>query len=215
LPILSNAWIKKEIGKFSNLVSTSIDAMLLIALPMTVGTWILGVRIMEAVAGVEFADSGRVLNILIIATTIIYLNVAFSHAVVALDAQRKMLPVYGIVAIVTVSLYLWLIPMYGIWAAAWLTVFSEIVITLGNIYVTHQRTKIVFKPKATLASIGACILMAAAIWPLQSYFLPIPVLTGAFAYAIALYFLGGIPKDLLREILSSKRIGTPPPEVSL
>lgn len=213
LPILSNAWIKKEFNKFQKLISASVDAMLLIALPMTVGTWLLGVPIMRTVAGPEFADSGSILNILIIATAIIYLNVAFSHAVVALNEQRKMLPIYGIVAIATVSLYLWLIPVFGMWAAAWLTVISEIGITLGNIYFTHQRVPIVFKPKAFLASIGACILMAAVVWLLQSFSLLVPILAGTVTYTIALYFLGGIPKELLQEVLTSKRIATPPPDI--
>ena len=213
LPILSNAWVKKEFNKFQKFISASVDAMLLIALPMTVGTWLLGVPIMQAVAGPEFADSGSILNILIIATGIIYLNVAFSHAVVALDEQRKMLPIYAVVAVATVSLYFWLIPIFGMWAAAWLTVISEIGITLGNIYFTHQRVPIVFKPKTLLASLGACILMAAMVWVLRTSPLPISILAGAATYSIALYFLGGIPKELLQEVLASKRIATPPPDI--
>ncbi len=206
LPILSNAWAKREKEKFSKLVSASVDAMLLIALPMTVGTWLLGVPIMQAVAGPDFTDSGRVLNILIMATSIIYLNVAFSHAVVALNAQRKMLPVYAVVAVLTVAAYIWLIPTYGMWAAAWLTVISELGITAGNIYFTNKNVAISYKPKATFAAIGACILMAAAVYYVRGQWLPIPILTGAVVYAVALYLLGGVPKELIREVLSSKQV---------
>lgn len=214
LPILSNAWAKREKAKFSKLVSASVDAMLLIALPMTVGTWLLGIQIMRTVAGPEFTDSGRILNVLIIATSIIYLNVAFSHAVVALNVQRKMLPVYGVIAILTVGAYLWLIPIYGMWAAAWLTVISELGITAGNIYFTNQNARTKYRPKATLAAIGACILMAAAVWPLRDFWLPIPVLAGAVIYIGALYFLGGIPKELLSEIISSKKAPLPSESIS-
>ena len=209
LPILSNAFAKKDVPKFKNLVTNSIDVMLIFCLPMMAGTWILGERIMILVAGPEFAESGRILSILIVAVAAIYLNTVFSHIVVAIDGQRKMIPVYIAVAIAAVAGYLLFIPTYGMWAAAWLTVASEVLVGLGSIVVSHKAIPTEFKPRALLASIGASILMSIVVWTLRNQSVAIPILIGALVYAIAIYAMGGIRKETIQDILKAKTSNPP------
>jgi O-antigen/teichoic acid export membrane protein len=209
LPILSNAFAKKDFPKFKNLVTNSIDVMLVFCLPMMAGTWILGERIMTLVAGPEFAESGRILSILIVAVAAIYLNTVFSHIVVAIDGQRKMIPVYIAVAIAAVAGYLLFIPTYGMWAAAWLTVASEVLVGLGSAWVANRAVTTEFKPRVLLASIGATVLMTGLVWLLREQFIAIPVLAGALVYGLALYAMGGIRKETLQDILKAKTSNPP------
>lgn len=209
LPILSNAFAKKDFEKFTKLVTNSIDVMIIFCLPMIFGTWLLGERVMKLVAGPAFAESGRILSILIIAVAAIYLNTVFSHIVVAIDGQRKMIPVYVSVAIAAVLGYLLFIPTYGMWAAAWLTVASEVCVGLGSIVVANNAIKTVFNPRVLLASIGASVLMSAIVWFLRDQFVAIPVIVGMLIYAIALYLMGGIRKEALQEILKAKTLNPP------
>lgn len=210
LPILANAWAKKEKEKFTKLISASIDVMMIMLVPMIVGTWLLGTRIMTLVAGDDFASSGPVLSILIVAIGAIYLNTVFSHAVVALDKQRQMIPVYAGTAVVALIGYFALIPMFGMWAAAWITVASEIIVGTGSLFVTRRLVSIGYKMKVTLASFGAAAVMAGAVWLLRDFWLPIPIFSAIIVYAIALFLFGGVSKETLGEILRLKRKRQPP-----
>lgn len=209
LPILSNAYAKKDFSKFKKLVTNSIDVMLVFCIPMMVGTWLLGERVMSLVAGAEFMESGRVLWILIIAVAAIYLNTVFSHIVVAIDGQRKMIPVYIAVAIAAVAGYLLFIPTYGMWAAAWLTVASEVLVGIGSLVVAHRAVATEFKPRVFLASVGASILMACGVWITREQFVMVPILVGVTAYGLSLYLLGGIRKETLKDILGAKTSNPP------
>jgi O-antigen/teichoic acid export membrane protein len=205
LPLLSNAVAKKDTAQFRKLMSGSLDVMLLLAIPMIVGTWLLGPQLMVLIAGPSFVVSGEVLRILIIAVGAIFVNTIFSHVVVALNIQRKMLPVYAVVGVSTVILYLLLIPPFGMTAAAWLTVASECSVGLGSYLVSRKQAPIAYDPRATLASLGAAFVMAAVILLLGQLHVVLRILLGGTVYVGCLILFGGISKPLLQELLSMKK----------
>jgi O-antigen/teichoic acid export membrane protein len=134
LPLFSEAWSKRDLPRLSQLTRDSASALMLLIAPIVMGTLVLADRIMVLVAGEAFAASGPILRVLIVATGIIFMNVIYAHVVVAIQAQRKMLPLYILTAVIILLGYVIFIPRYGMWAAAWLTVASEILITTGVIY---------------------------------------------------------------------------------
>ncbi len=210
LPILSQAWAKRDTELFSRLIGRSIDLMWLLILPMVTGTFLLGPRLLTLVAGPNFAQSGEILRILILAVGMIFFNVIFSHVVVALNAQRKMIPIYIAVALITLAGYLLFIPSYGMWAAAWLTVFSEVAITGGALFVSRQQTKIPAGWKVPLAGLAASLVMGVILFGFSTLpTLPL-ILIGIICYFITAYLFGAIPKSFIREIISSKT-ATPSP----
>jgi len=202
LPILAKTWATKNHAYFSLLIARAIDVMMIFVIPLIVGTWILGKKIMIIVAGKNFALSGDVMKILIIAVGMIYLNTIFSHAVIALNVQRKMIPIYIVVALVTLVGYLLFIPTYGLWAAAWLTVFSETCVGIGSLVMTHRTTPLTFQPKTTIAACFATIIMSLVLLLLQNMWLPITINIGIIVYLFFLYVFGGVSKKTLEEILS-------------
>ncbi len=202
LPLLAKAWVTKNVARFQSLFRNSLVAMTLLAAPMIAGVFVLGEPIMTLIAGPNFIASGIVLKILIIATAIIFVGTVSSHAIVALDAQRKMLIIYSAVAIVTVVGYLLTIPRYGMWAAAWLTVGSEFCVALGSTVIALRISHTRLDPIPYLKILFATALMALAIFPLQRLWLPIPILTGAILYAALILVSGVISCDTLRKLLS-------------
>lgn len=215
LPILAHAWAKKDLPHFGRLVSASIDAMTLLVLPMIVGTWLLGRRIMTVVAGADFAASGDILGILIIAIGAIYLNTVFSHAVVAINAQRRMIPVYATAAVISLAAYILLIPAYGMWAAAWITVASEIFVGTGSYLLTRRASPFTWRLRPTFAAVAASAIMGAAVWPLREFWLPLPIAAGAAVYGVVVILLGGVSQDVIRDVLNLKKRTQPPlPPVS-
>lgn len=200
LPLLAKAYVKKDKDTLQKYISGSLDVMLLMAIPMVAGTWLLGTEVMRLIAGPDFVGSGEILRILVIAVAMIYLNTIFSHIVVAVNAQKKMLPVYAVVGLGTIALYFLLIPIYGVWAAAWLTVASEFVIGLGSLLVARRYLTITYRPKATLAALGATLVMTAVVIVTAAAPLAIRILLAASAYLGCVILFGGVSKDVLRDI---------------
>lgn len=209
LPIIARSWSTGNRERFSSLLARSYDVMTLLAAPLITGTFVLATRGMVLVAGKEFALSGDVLRILVLAAGLIFFGTVSSYAIVALDAQRKMLPIYIATAIVTLAAYVLLIPRYGIWAAAWLTVFSEGCVALGATLLILRLSKTTWHPAAALKAVFAALLMTAIMWPLRHLPLLIPILAGMTSYVLLILAFGAVSKDTLKELLSFRRDSTP------
>ncbi len=201
LPLLSQAAAANDRARFSRLVQRGFDGMAGMAVPLVVGGGILAQPLMGLVGGPAFAASAPLLAILLVATGIIFLAAVFGYAVVALGAQRRLIPWYAANAVGSLAAYGWLIPRYGALAAAWLTVGSELVILVAAAVVTYQQTRVLPHLRvAAVAGVAAAVmavsLLATPGWP------AIPrVALGGLVYLVALHALGGLPRGLLRQII--------------
>lgn len=200
LPILSQLRAKKETAQFSSIMGRSLEIMLLFTVPLMIGVWTLGPEIMSAVAGSAFVESGQILRVLVIGIAIIYFNTVTSHAIVALEAQKKMLPVYAVVAVLTLGSYLLFIPRYGMWAAAWLTVASEVVICTASTIITYRFHPFTLELKKSAAIVFSGIIMGCLVWPFRSLFLAIPLSIGAVSYVSCLFLFGAVTKDMIKQL---------------
>ncbi len=209
LPLFSNAWAKKDLPRFNQLVRQANNVIMLLAAPLALGTLVMGVPAMVFVSGHEFAESGQILKILAFAVSIIYLGTVSSHVVVAVNAQMKMLPVYISVAILTVAGYILLIPAYGMWAAAWLTLFSESLVALAATWIAFKAAPQGFSWSIIFKTIFASCVMALVILPIKDVWLPIPLLTGVAVYTLLIFLLGAISKSTLKEIFSWRKDNPP------
>lgn len=200
LPILSGMRAKNDTTQFSSMISRSLELMFLLIAPLMMGVWTLGPQLMAAVAGDEFFSSGRVLGILVIAVGFIYLNTITSHAIVALQVQRKMIPVYCVVAISTLIGYLILIPRFGMWGAAWLTVGSELAICAASTIVAYRAHPFRLHGRRLFGIIAATLVMGSLVWPLREYPLYFPLSVGVISYTLCVFLFGGVTKEMLKQL---------------
>ena len=70
LPLLTARWAKKNIKEFKNILQKAFDIMMIIAIPLIIGTQFTAAKIMVLVAGKKFFLSGPILQILIIANAL-------------------------------------------------------------------------------------------------------------------------------------------------
>ena len=200
LPIIAHAWKTGAKDAFHRLVQRSVDAMALVTFPMIFGTLAVATPVMTLVASDEFTMSGDVLRILILATGAIFMATVFSHAVVALDAQKAMLPWYIGTAIFAVIGYAYFIPLYGLWAAAWLTVATEVAVLVGNIVVTIQKGKRSFEWSTTFKAFVASVATYAVAWALLPLSLALAVLGGVAVYIILVFAMKAVTPEILKEL---------------
>lgn len=232
LPIITGAWQRNDREMFGRVLQRSFDALVFIAVPMILGTWLLSPAIIDVLAGSEFAPSIPVLNILIIATAAIFLGTLFGYVVVSLDKQRTMLWGYAFIAGTALAGYAVVIPRYSIIGAAWVTVYSEVTVMLIALVIVlrtaHVRLSVIRLFKSITASAAMVVgillsftglgalsfLLTGDEWfgiavsspsLLAAMQLVIALVIGAVVYGGMLLLLRAVTRDELREFISLRR----------
>ncbi len=213
LPILTAAWLESNHNYFKKVLQKSLDVMAIVAIPLVIGAQFLGEPIMIFVAGQDFILAGGILKILIFAVAAIFLGAMFSHAVIAIDKQKKMIGFYVFTSISSLIAYLYLIPRYSYFGAAGVTIYSEVMIAIFSAYCIFKYSR--FLPglkvslKALLAGAGMGLFIYLCPLRYQSTLggLILILVLASLVYFIFLYLLGGINSEDLKTIFKKQNKG--------
>jgi len=204
LPLLANSWIQKNKEEFKQRYQVAFDAMMILAIPMFTGLFLLSHKIMVLVAGPEFYISGNALQILSLAILGVFWAGIFGHLVVAVNLQKEVLWVYISNAIITFAGYMIFIPKYGMYGAAWMTVFSEwytaVMVTLVARKNVKDKIDYGFLRKVVLSSVVMGIII---VWLMKLPVLVI-IIISVLIYTIMLFATRAVSKNQLKDILSLK-----------
>src|SRR3989344_1142293 len=183
LPLLAFSWSRGNKEEFKKRYQQSFDAMMLFALPMMIGTIALANPIMKFIAGLQFASSGGILAILAIAVFGVYLGAVFGHSAVAIDKQKQTMWIYISDAVITLAGYLIFIPRFGLYGAAWMSVFSELyagaLLFLTIRHYSRERLRVKTLGKILLASLA----MGAALFFFNDLHVLWSILVGIVLYS--------------------------------
>jgi len=203
LPILTGAWLENNHAFFKKVLQKSFDFMALLVIPLVIGAQFLGQPVMLFVGGRDFVASGVILKVLIFAVAAIFLGTMFSHAVIALDKQKKMIGFYIFTGLSSLLAYFILIPKFSYFGAAGVTIYSEVLIAIFSAYCVYKYSH--FFPSLVVTGQA---LLAGFLMSLFLYLFPaqyqntlggviLIIILASLIYFISLYFLGGIrPEDL-------------------
>ena len=204
LPVATRMFVEKKIVDLKELLQKAFSALMIIGVPIVLGGILLARKLMVFVAGAEFAESGEILKILLLASFAIFVTTLSGYAIVALNKQKIMLWGYLTAAILTMIGYFYAIPIYGYWGAAWMTVFSEVFIMVWTLVVVWQTIKFFPKLKILGQSFMASSFMCLALLQVPSWPLWALLLIAVVVYFPVLYVLGGLKKETLKEIITIK-----------
>ena len=199
LPILTLEWANKNFIKFNQVLQKSFDAMIILALPLIVGAQLTAKPLMILIAGKDFAQSGDILKILILAIGFIFIGCLFAHAVISLDKQKNIIGAYIFTALTSLAGYLIFIPRFSYYGAAWVTVYSELAIMVFSLYIIIKYSN--FRPNLTvfLKSLAAALIMGLGVYLLMGKInLIFIILLAGSIYFISLYLFKGINKEDLK-----------------
>ncbi|MEK7097741.1 MAG: flippase [Patescibacteria group bacterium] len=204
LPIMTAAWAKNNTEDFKNILQKSFDVIIIIALPMLVGTQFVAAKTMVLVAGNDFALSGIILKILILAAGIVFIGTIFSHAIIAINRQKSLIWPYFFTSVTSLAGYFIFIPAYSYYGAAWVTIYSEATIALFTAYLLWKYAKILPNFKIFSKALVSSLLMAAALYAvsLANDNLVALIAAGTLSYSLSLYLLRGLNFISLKELLS-------------
>ena len=166
-PIVSSLY-KESIGSLKGVYKTSFRYLIMIALPIAVGTLLLSEHLIYTIYGEEYVKTIPALKILSLALVFIFVNYILMNILVAVDRQMTNAILAGTCVLVNIALNMCLIPHYGYLGAGTATVITEVVLfALGLHYVAKYICKInivavASKPLISVAIMGTFIILATA-----------------------------------------------------
>jgi O-antigen/teichoic acid export membrane protein len=197
LPILTARWAEANFEGFKNILQRSFDVLMIMIVPIVVGTQIVARQIMTLVAGPDFAASGQILQLLIFACGAVFCGNIFAHAIIAINQQKRIIKAYLFTAVTSLIGYLLFIPTFSYYGAAAVTIYSEIAIAVFSFYLVWQQTKFIPRLNVFAKTILAALIMSLPTYyfAINHYNLIITLTAAALVYAIALYLLRGLKKE--------------------
>ncbi|MFA6428545.1 MAG: flippase [Candidatus Buchananbacteria bacterium] len=204
LPILTTNWLKQDLIYFKKIFQTAFDFLIIVTVPIIFGCWVLAKPIILLIAGEAFLASAGILKVLIVATGIIFISSLFGYVIIAVNQQRKMIKFYFATAVISLLGYFLLIPRYSYWGAAYMTVLAELLIALTAGWMVYRLTKLQPDWQIFIKALLASLIMAGSLWPLANLNILLTVALGLLIYLVALYALGGINPELIKQLSWSK-----------
>lgn len=205
MPILSQHYQQKDIPAFTKLYQRSVNLLWMLAAPMIFGGFVLAQPLMLLLAGNDFTSDpavlGAIFRILILAVGAIYMGTLTGYVVVAVDRQRSIIWGYAFVAVTALAGYLLFIPPYGVYGAAWVTVYSECMMMFISTIVIYRATKALPAISGVARITLAATIMAGAVYLMQTWPLMIALLLGAMVYVGVLLVVKGITPEEIKTIL--------------
>lgn len=202
MPILSQRFTQHDLAGFTQLYQRAINLLWIMAAPLVVGGWFLAQPLMLWLAGDEFTDDpailGQLFRILIVAVAAIYLGTLSGYAVVVINKQRAIIAGYAFVAVTALIGYLWFIPPYSYFGAAWVTVYSEIAMVVIAGYIIYRATKALPAVLGLARITCAVAVMGAGVYYMQHWPLLLVLVASAMLYVGALLLVKGITIDELK-----------------
>jgi O-antigen/teichoic acid export membrane protein len=195
MPALAAAWSSSDAETFKRRLGRAFAFMSAIAVPISVGTLGVSHDLMALLAGREFADSGALLSVLMVAGSLVFWSALFGHAVVAMGLQKKMIWAYGIDAALSLLLYIILIPRFGAAGAAWVTVFSEGLIAVLTAAFVIKSAKAAVPLKPLGLSLASSLVMLGAILVMPGLNVLMRIAAGIVVYAACMLISGGVRRD--------------------
>ncbi len=188
LPRLSRLWRESE-EQFRRRFTLYLGLAAAGFLPVAVGGWMVGPRLMQLLYGASFADAGRVFQVLSVSYVLLALGQFFGNTLLASDRQRVLLAPLGISAAVAAAAVLLLASRWGAPGASWGMLIAHATLLAGTAWTCRRLCgRALLRPFAF--SLLGCGLMAAALRLGSAWPLPALVALGGVAYgAVALPLL--------------------------
>lgn len=173
-----------------DLLESTWKPMLALGLPFSVVTFFVAEPLSVALFGQEYLGSGYLLQILVWGSLPILLVNIPSHALNAADRVWTLAGVFGLGALINISVNFILIPRWGAVGASVATVLCEWLTLLFVSVLVHREFAVPFSPEGLWRYILAAAGMAFVLWLTKGWGLAIELLSSLLAYAGCLLLMG-------------------------
>jgi O-antigen/teichoic acid export membrane protein len=222
LPVLTGSLERKD-GSHKKIIQYAFDFLVMGSMPLIAGTVVLAYPIVYLTSSAEYLSNLKIgsygsdvaLQILIFALAFSFINSLFGFIVVAANQQNKLLVrnIFG--AALTLVLDLIFIPYFGLRAAAFDNVLTELYIAVASYFIARHYVQFSINFKNTFKIALSAIFMGVCVYflrdplfnLLQSKSIIILVPLGGIIYVGMLFLTKTITKEMINLIRKPKKPG--------
>ncbi len=171
----------------------SLKLLMIIALPITFGGWAVTPQLVETLLGPQYVASIQVLRVLIWVIPFMFASEFLGYVVVIAGHEKRVARAIIISSSANVLGNLLLIPIYGVPAAAIMTLVTEMVLVTQYVWMLGPELRAMHAASAVLRPLGAAALMGiVCLLVLPHLPLAATVALSALTYAAGLLVTGAI-----------------------
>ena len=216
-PKISRWHADSSLNHVTNSLSRAFTYSLLLAIPVAIGGWILGDRLLYFFYGAGFAEGAGVLSILLLVQIVNVFMFLLTMTLNAIDRPRESFYATGTAALVNIALDLALIPILGIEGAAIATLVTMVVNAIIAHHYLSRQISVYIERGPTLHILFAAGVMAVVILlfriliPLSNvFFVMAAVALGGIIYGLVLMKADNGLHDEIRNLVM--QLGAPWPK---
>lgn len=193
------------------LLRRNLEFILMISVPIGLGVFSIGDKLMVLLFGEAFAPSGMILQIMGFVLIFMYLSVLFGQYFNSIDRQHVWTTVVIVSAVLIVPLNFVLVPWsartFGVGAIGGALSFliTEVGQFVAGWFLVPRGTLNGRSVRYICQVLLAGALMVACVWMVRDLFIVVPILVGAFTYPAFALLLRVVSKDDLELIRRSWR----------
>jgi len=202
MPLLSK-FAFSDLNEFKKIFQKTLDVLVIFIVPLVVGLLMLALPIVVLIGGQQFVASALVLKILSFAIGLIFLGNLFGYSIIALNKQKTGAWIYLSGMIFNIITNLIFIPKYSYFAAAVITVATELLVTILMVYLIY-RTIHCFPRFKLIKPLIAGLVMAAFLYLFNNWNILLLVGGGVIIYFATLFLIKGIKKEELSLLLKKE-----------
>lgn len=206
-PIMSTLF-KTSKEKLVKTYKLSFKYILIITLPIVIGTTLIADKIIFLIYGAAFAGSAHVLQILIWTFLFTSTNYVFLNLLVAMDKQKLNTLCIGVCAITNVGLNFILIPLLSYNGAAIATVVTGIVLFVTSFYFVSSHLQVLPVHKILIRPAIGGLIMGIFVYYFIDVNMFLLVLFAAVVYLVSLIALKTFTNEdwnIVKKIVRKKR----------
>ena len=167
----------------------AIKYLLLIALPIAGGVFITAETWVSLLYNSEFSSSAIVLSVLIWVVPLTFVSEFLRYVLMATNRERSIVRYLGFTVLISIGLYLWFIPLYGLIAAAAVSLATEAILIMFYLQKLSQE----FDIKPSMQAVGKLILATAIMMGIVAVTTPLgliwQIIFGAVSYTLSIWIL--------------------------
>jgi O-antigen/teichoic acid export membrane protein len=196
---------KNSKEELTGLFEKSIKYMLLLAVPISVGIYIIAPEIINTFYTKEYLKSVLPLRILVLSIIFSFVAMPIGSFLNACDRQKTQTTIVGIVLVVNIVLNFLLIPKLGVEGAAWAALVGNFVLAVGGYFFVAKIADIShsYLLKTKLKVLLSAIIMGILVWYVNIYMhFVFSIFAGILVYPAMLFLTETINKSQVREAIS-------------
>jgi O-antigen/teichoic acid export membrane protein len=205
MPIMAHTIFTNR-ERFEYISNKTFKVLVVLVVPLVVGTLFLADDIIHLIGGAGFVESGQVLRILIFALAFIFFGQFFNTLLIVGNLQKKLMWTLSIAAIINIVLNLIFIPKFSYTAAAYISVITESVVVLLTAYMTIKKLKYIPSLGKIPQIVLAGTMMAVSFFFFEGYNFFISTVASSIVYFVSLWLFKAIETSELTSLISKKGV---------